>query len=159
MKGIIFCLIVLCILSGCFMAQDDYVSVNHSASDCGGFDMSGKSRDVEYDPEDYCTAEKLRWEYNPSGKRLDLLITRKLLNCGAEPEMKVKLDGGDYVIEIEENVIQPMDCLCYFDLYCEVPDMEEETITVIIEDKIFYLDLAAGSGEEILDEDTSWPCP
>ena len=59
---------------------------------------------------------------------------------------------GAYQIR-ERDISNPnvvVRCICPFDLYCEIPDVEQGAVTILLEDKSYSLEISAGSGEIFL---------
>ncbi|MDD5674154.1 MAG: hypothetical protein PHC61_08330 [Chitinivibrionales bacterium] len=136
------------------------ISINSQASTCEGFKELAKIKAIGYqqDTVDYCTAEKLRWKYSDSSKVLSFLHTRNKQNCGAKLEMAVTKNGETYVIEERDNGNSLSNCLCYFDTYCEVPNVEKTSIVVNIESQNYNLDLSTENGVVVIDTTHTWPC-
>lgn len=155
---------LLLVLASCSLFdQSDYISKHHKSSGCGGFLELSKVAAIpdSLDSADYCSAEKLRWSYQEGTGVLELLLTRNLQNCAAKPEMNVTTSNDRLVIAMRDTNDPKVraHCLCYFDLYCEVPAQSADTVTIEYQDILYGIDLTQGHGTVVVDTSTGWPCP
>jgi hypothetical protein len=105
---------------------DDTEELTQSAaiSDCGGFVLDTKS--PLGDPATYCDAEMLHWSYDVETQTLSLANNRVLLNCCGDHSMKMKLDGGVYVVterDAPEFADARCACMCVYDFTLQVQDI------------------------------------
>ena len=132
-------------------------------SDCGGFDVT-----VELS--EYCAAEVLTWDYDPSTKLLIFSDSRIVLNCCGEHDMSIQLEDGVYTITEYDRPMQGRGgircvCICPFDYEIEVQDMPAGEIQVqllrdISDDERWNntlvwegkLDLTQESGNVVIDD-------
>ena len=160
-----FCILplVAVFVSCSLFDRNEYLSTHHRSSGCGGFPDLAKVAAMPESPDsaDYCSAEKLRWSYRRESGVLELLLTRNLRNCAAKPEMNVTAAPRRLVIALRDKSDPRLqaNCLCYFDLYCEVPDQPADTLTIEYRDSLYDLDLTGGRGVVVVDTSTPWPCP
>ncbi len=138
----------------------EVISNNAILSACEGFKTLPKAKPLDYkqDTLDYCGAEKLRWQYNASNKVLSFFHTRNKQNCGAKLQMIVIQDGNRYVFEEHDNGNSNLDCLCYFDTYCEILNIEGDNVKMCFELKNYSLFLAQEKGLIVIDSTRTWPC-
>ena len=154
-------LVIIAMLLACTTNEPQpSFSHNYKVSHCGGFSSLAKEAISGYqrDSADYCSAEKVRWHYDNATHTLRLLHTRNLQNCAAELEVEIRhFDGGFEVIEQNISTLSAR-CLCYFDTWCEIGNIEEKSVSIIIEGQSFTLDLDSQQGTLILDTTCTWPC-
>jgi len=157
----LFLLLIFIFINGCnTLENNETVSSNSKASSCGGFKALSKKAAYDYqqDSLDYCISEKLRWKYEPATNVLSLIHTRNLQNCAADLKMAVVLQDGVYQIREYDYSKEQMDCLCYFDTFCEINNCDETTITVNLESNNYQIDLSQGTGFFDIDTVQGWPC-
>lgn len=145
--------------------QDDQVS------GCGGFGNSGF---LLYDvpPINYCDAEVLYWNYEPSTETLKLLDARVLLNCCGDHSMVLGAEDGTFVVtEIDspENGGARCACMCVYDYSLTAEGIPLKSIQMKIVREVYNddpeiktvfegkMDLSLGSGVVILDETDVYP--
>ena len=140
-------------------------SQNSAVSDCGGFEAGNRG------PVGYCDAEKLRWFHDGETGTLALMDARVMLNCCGEHSFDVYYDASRNVyeaweIDAPENIggsTARCNCACVFDFKTEVADVAATSIDVVLIRHVTdqgtaqqiwsgTLDLAAGSGEVVLDD-------
>jgi hypothetical protein len=158
-----FCYLAILLISVNCADNEQYISQNHKTSKCGGFSSLKKVAMVtdSIDVSDYCSAEMLRWFYHSETSVIEFLLTRNLQNCAAKPEMNISKENDIYLFTIRDNrdPLVSADCMCYFDMYCELADQLARTIEIKHEKDVFTIDLNEGQGRVILDTATTWPCP
>ncbi|MBD3420526.1 MAG: hypothetical protein GF398_10450 [Chitinivibrionales bacterium] len=97
----------------------------------------------------------MHWWLEETGD-LELLHARIYENCAAELEMYVTKENEKYVV----NEIDCRDpgfstkCMCSFDLYCKIPEIGGDEITLLLRDEEYVIDLKDSSGTIIID--TTW---
>jgi Leucine-rich repeat (LRR) protein len=130
------------------------VSNNAQTSGCGGFSHLAKRTASGLQPEDtaLCLEETLFWRYDSVSRILTLTHRHVNAKCNAELQMYVTRDGSVFSIH-QQDLSSPnvtAGCFCPFDLYCEVPNVENTTIELSLDTLIFTVSLAEGSGKEII---------
>jgi Leucine Rich repeats (2 copies) len=130
------------------------VSINPQTSDCGGFTSLSKRAASGLLPEDtvLCLEETLFWRYDNVSQVLTLVLRHVYAKCNAELEMYVERNGSVFSIHQQDtsNPNVSTACSCPFDLYCEVPNVENTTITLLFDTLSFTVSLAQGRGKEII---------
>ena len=158
-------LAVLLVFFSCSMFEHpEDISKNHKASGCGGFSKLAKVRATfqEIDSSDYCSAEKIRWQYDKESQTLELLLTRTWQNCAAKPKMSVKSDHESrFIISISDmsNPNVQAHCMCIFVLFFEITDITYLTPEIKYKEHSFIVDLTEGSGIIVTDTASVWHCP
>jgi hypothetical protein len=141
--------------------QGEMVAENLKSSGCGGFSLLSKSSRFAYekDSADYCSSEKFHWHYDQSARKLSLLHTRIVSDCGSE--WKVNAYGNDEGIFIEESNVSTMlaDCICNYDTYCELNNVHEGVVTITHKKGAWEIDLSEESGYIVVDATPSGRCP
>lgn len=134
-------------------------SVNSKTSACGGFKALSKSAAYIQDSSDYCSSEKLRWQYDQSTRVLSFFHSRNLQNCAAQITMNAYISGKAIKIEEPNSSKEEADCLCYLDCYCEVKNIELSEIDVEIETNSYSIDISKSSGYVVIDTTAPRKCP
>lgn len=141
-------------------------SENSAVSDCGGFGAGTRG------PVGYCDAEKLQWAHDPDDGTLSLMDARVMLNCCGEHDFDVYVDPdtGEYeawVIdspEMIEGTPARCNCSCVFDFKTDVTGVRSTSIVLRLMRHVTdqgaakqvwsgTLDLSAGAGEIVLDDE------
>lgn len=159
MKIVIFLAVIM------FLACDtnepqSTVSNKAQISACGGFKSLAKVAIFFYqkDSANYCKAELIRWSFDSVSNRLELLHTRIMQNCAAKLELRVIKTNNIYEM-VETNTANiTANCICYFDTYCEIADIKDRSITLLVAGKTFILNLDSGNGSIIVDSTSSGVC-
>lgn len=130
------------------------VSINPQTSKCGGFSTLSKRTASGLQPEDtvLCLEETLFWRYDSVSQVLTLVLRHVNAKCNAELQMHVERDGSVFSIHQQDlsNPNVSTGCFCAFDLYCEVPNVENTTIELSLDTLSFTVSLAEGNGKEII---------
>ena len=158
---------------------DDVDSITVGASEvsgCGGFSKAERSTGgtvpLSPDPETYCDAERILWQYEKSSRTLRLLNARVLLNCCGDHDITAEMVDGSLVVtenDQPENGTGRCRCLCVFDYYVDVsgvgPGSVSMQLFLRVDDTVERkwegdIDLAAGQGEIVVKSEklTMW-CP
>jgi hypothetical protein len=156
-------LMTIVLLVSCSLTErSDNIAANQQASGCGGFAGLSRRRAIpdSFDSTDYCSAEKIRWQYRENASILELLLTRNLQNCAAEPAMEVTRSGETFVISVSDKSDPNVqaNCVCYFDMYAELDHGVTEAMEFRYRDTYYTIDPGEGEGVLITDTSTSWPC-
>ncbi len=139
-----------------------------STSECGGFETAAFDKSsLDKSTENYCDAEVLAWAYDSENGTVTLSNERILLNCCGDHSMTATLIDGVYVIK-EVDAPEGEDgrclCMCVFDFALELDGVGPGSMPIRILREVTddasgptlvwegSLDLALGSGEEIIDE-------
>lgn len=136
------------------------VSNKAQVSLCGGFKSLAKVAIFPYqkDTANYCKAELIRWSFDSVSHRLDLLHTRIQQNCAAELDVRIVKTNSIYEM-VETNTANiTANCICYFDTYCEIVDIQDRSVTISVAGKTFILNLDSGNGSIIVDSTSSSAC-
>jgi hypothetical protein len=149
---------LFCFLSlsfSCFFYPDEKtISINSQTSPCGGFRTLGKQSSGHLLPEDTvsCFDETLFWRYDCASKVLTLTHRRVHDNCSAILSMYVVGDNNKLTVRQSDGKNPNLfaECDCTFDLYCEVPNISGQTITLAIDSFSFTLQLADQKGKCII---------
>ena len=142
------------------------IGLNPRLSECGGFAAIPRAGN---DPA--CADELLDWEVDAEDGVIHFTNTGVFLNCCGAHGITVALVQGVYVIT-ETDDPHPVDgrckCMCMFDFAVDMPIVEATTIGVRIERLVAEdgetlatiwegdIDLTAGSGEIVVEEDVGW---
>jgi hypothetical protein len=112
------------------------ISINSQTSPCQGFPSLAKAASIGYQKDSaYCGATKFYWAYSSSLKVLYLLHTRIQANCAAMLTMGVVKSENTYTAIESDSSKGPANCDCTFDTYCEVPNINTNSICIYFEPK------------------------
>ena len=129
-------------------------SNNAQTSPCGGFSLLSKRMASSLLSEDtaLCLEETLFWRYDAVSQILTLIHRHVNANCSAKLQMYVTREGNVFAIHQQDlgNPNLYAACDCMFDLYCEVPNVENTTIELLLDTLHFTVSLSEGSGKEII---------
>jgi hypothetical protein len=155
-SGIATCMTAVLLLSCTINTQPERIAAQSLTSACKGFKDSGTRLIAAYpqDSGDYCKAERLLWKFDRMTGMLSIMHTRKTANCASELTLSVARQENVLVLN-ETDACDPADyvkCTCFYDLFCQVPDVLAQTVTLRIDDRSFEINLEAGSGAIVLDE-------
>jgi len=164
---------MLSVLASACMTADDPPSegiVQQSVvSECGGFPRTLETTERV----DYCAAEVLVWSYEASAQKLTINDNRIELNCCGIHSSTIDKQGDTYVVsqlDAPEEHGARCSCMCVFDYTLSAEGIAAGVIKLkivrdITDDEqgaqtIFdgTLDLDAGSGQVVLDDQPSNWC-
>lgn len=147
---------------------------NVEISECGGFEpRSGSGDSGDYDtPPPYCDAEVLYWSYDAARQELSFNNSRVELNCCGDHGVIVTEQGGTITVtEIDEpeGGAGRCNCMCVFDFAAiaapvALGSVEVELVRHVTDGgqpNVVWqgtLDLAEGSGFEVVDTTPSYFC-
>jgi len=145
------------------------IGLNSKVSECGGFTET-KSIVKTLDEETSCN-DMLNWNYNSETKVLSLQNDNVGLNCcGIHSITAEKIDNKYIVTEIDksENGAR-CGCMCTFSFAVEIPNVENESINLVLKRNIeeneetetpleTTIDLTQNSGSIIIQEQSGFVC-
>jgi hypothetical protein len=149
------CIFLFCSDEKTIPGQDGkIVSVNTQTSPCGGFKGLAKRSAGGILPEDTipCLEETLFWRFDATSGVLTLVHRCVSDNCAAQLTMYVSRNGSKLTI-LKTDSSDPnvrASCDCTFDMYCEVPDLSGQTVTLALDTFSFTLPLDAQKGKILL---------
>ena len=133
----------------CSPPDNTVISVNERTSECGGFKTLAK-RTGSLIPDDTipCLEETLFWRYDTLSDVLTLVRRCINANCAAQLSMSVVQKDGAYVINKfdKRDPNLSANCMCTFDLYCEIPEITERTVILSIDTISSVIDLNKQKG-------------
>ena len=148
---------------------------NARSSECGGFDAALKI-DNQDEVDDICGDERLIWTFDETSRTVSFLNQDVWLNCCGEHSITVSFDEESGVYEIAETDAPEMlggepsrcHCMCLFDFAIDLPGVSSETIDLKLtrdetddeEERMTVwlgeIDLSAGSGDILIEENVGW---